>query len=163
MIVSRQQASRKYNLERSSLASYSTSLFEPVNLISGNKSLGHFLSKYNYSATPSPAFASPPEQFYFERDWTIEEYGRPGNCSAIMIESPARELTNVPRLYVYARSLAYALLEYLSEIVPSSTSQQCSSSGRRRLQIYMFLLLLFHMFSFIWNEKNYFFHSNKYK
>lgn len=116
MLTSRQLASQNYQLKSSSLAGYLTSLFDPKELIHGKKSLGHFLTNYGFAATPSPVYPAPPVESYYEWGYTIEEYGRHGNFSAIMIESPFHELLNRTRLYVYAKSLASALHDYLIEL-----------------------------------------------
>ncbi|CAF0837283.1 unnamed protein product [Adineta ricciae] len=161
LLPSRQLSRKSYHLKHSSFASYLTSLFEPIHLVSGNKSLGHFITKYNYSATPSPTFPSPPEQSYYEWGYIIEEYGRYGNFSAIMIESPARNMMNLTKLYKYAKSLACALHEYLiaievfealvtsKNLEQSQITKQCNSSRQISPQRNLYLLLFFSVMSFI--------------
>ena len=161
MITSRQLSTKKYNLKSSSFASYLSKLFDPIELISGDKSLGYFLTKYKYSATPSPTFPTPSVQSYFEWGYTIEEYGRHENFSAIMIESPSNELINLDKLYIYAKSLAFALRDYLVEIellepliTPEFISKiqpnkQCNHSRQLNSQISFSLLLFLSVISFI--------------
>ena len=152
LISSRQLARDKYYLNTSSLSSYLARLFSPKEIIIGEKSLGYFLTKYQYLATPSPNFPSPPEQSYYEWGYTIEEHGRTGNFSAIMIESPAKELHNLTKLYFYAKALASAIREYIIEIelfealippVDIQEKQRCNSSRQLHIQISIFLLLFF--------------------
>jgi hypothetical protein len=164
LITSRQLLKKKYNLKFSSLSSYLTTSFDPIDLITGNKSLGYFITKYNYPATPSPTFPSPPEQSYFEWGYTIEEYGRYENFSAIMIESPSNELGNLTKLYIYAKSLALALHDYLTEIevleplikppeeIVNKTEKikQCNDSGQLKIcQINFFLLLFLNVIKYL--------------
>jgi hypothetical protein len=161
MITSRQLSTKKYNVKSSSLASYLTTLFGATDLIIGNKSLGYFITKYKYSATPSPTFPSPPAQSYFEWGYTIEEYGRYNNFSAIMIESPSKELVNLTKLYIYAKSLAFALHEYLIEIevlepliIPeiinaTQINKQCNYGRRLNSQMSFFLLVFLNVVNFI--------------
>jgi hypothetical protein len=165
MITSRQLLKKKYHLKTSSLSSYLTKLFHPMEIITGNKSLGYFITKYQYLATPSPRFPSPPDQSYFEWGYTIEEYGRYNNFSAIMIESPSNELLNLTKLYIYAKSLALAIRDYVIEIElleplikPDQFERkiECNSSRRINIPISFFLLLLLILFE----QKNSF-HSNK--
>lgn len=153
LITSRQLAKGKYSLNTSSLSSSLAKLFSSKELITGEKSLGYFLMKYPYHATPSPMFPSPSEQSYYEWGYTIEEYGRMGNFSAIMIESPSKELHNLTKLYFYAKALASAIREYMIEIelfealIPPSEEieekQRCNSSRQLNIQISVFLLLFF--------------------
>ncbi len=157
MITSRQLLTKNYHLKKSSLSSYLTKLFDPIQLISGNKSLGYFITKYQYAATPSPMFPSPPKQSYFEWGYTIEEYGRYNNFSAIMIESPSNELINLTRLYIYAKSLALAIQEYVIDIElleplikPEVINQleikkKCNSGRQLNIPISFFLLLFFNV------------------
>jgi len=161
MITSRQLSRKKYDLKSSSLSSYLTKLFHPIELISGNKSLGYFITKYKYSATPSPTFPAPPDQSYFEWGYTIEEYGRHNNFSAIMIESPSKELTNLTKLYIYAKLLALAIHDYVIEIElleplikPEVFNQfeinkKCNSSRQLNIQINFFLLLFLNIINLI--------------
>ena len=153
LIPSRQLATKKYHLKTSSLSSYLTKSFDPIELISGKKSLGYFITKYKYPATPSPSFPSPPQQSYFEWGYTIEEYGRYNNFSAIMIESPSKELLNLTKLYIYAKSLALAIQDYILEIElleplikPQVIDQieikkKCNSGRQLNIQISFFLFL----------------------
>ncbi len=157
MITSRQLSTKKYHLKTSSLSSYLTTLFDPIELISGNKSLGYFITKHQYAATPSPMFPSPPQQSYFEWGYTIEEHGRYENFSAIMIESPSNELINLTRLYNYAKSLALAIQEYVIDIelleplIKFEESNQmeikkkCNSGRQLNIQISYFLLLFLNV------------------
>jgi hypothetical protein len=161
MITSRQLSRKKYDLKSSSLSSYLTKLFHPIELISGNKSLGYFITKYKYSATPSPRFPAPHDQSYFEWGYTIEEYGRHNNFSAIMIESPSKELTNLTKLYIYAKLLALAIHDYVIEIElleplikPEVFNQfeinkKCNSSRQLNISINFFLLLFLNIINLI--------------
>jgi hypothetical protein len=161
MINSRQLSTKKYSLKGSSLSSYLEKLFHPTELISGNKSLGYFITKYNYLATPSPIFPSPPDQSYFEWGYTIEEYGRYGNFSAIMIESPSNELINLTKLYIYAKSLALAIHDYIIEIellepliTPEVVNQfeinkKCNSNRQLNIPISFFLFLFLNIINLI--------------
>lgn len=161
LISSKNLARKKYNLKTSSLSSYLTKSFHPIELISGNKSLGNFITKYKYLATPSPMFPSPPKHSYFEWGYTIEEYGRYNNFSAIMIESPSNELVNLTKLYFYSKSLALAIHDYIIEIElfeslikPKNLNefemkQKCNSSKQLNSQISFFLLLFFNVINLI--------------
>lgn len=151
LIPSRQLAREKYSLNSSSLSSYLTERYSSEELIIGKKSLGYFLMKYLYPVTPSPMYPSPAKQSYYEWGYTIEEYGRTENFSAIMIESPARELRNRTKLYFYSKALALAIKEYLIEIEHFEVlirpeieeKQRCNSSRQLSIQISVFLLLFF--------------------
>jgi hypothetical protein len=162
MINSRQLLKKKYDLKSSSLSSYLAKLFHPLEIISGNKSLGYFITKYKYLATPSPLFPTPPDHSYFEWGYTIEEYGRYKNFSAIMIESPANELRNLTKLYFYAKSLALAIHDYIIEIELFESlirpeivnhqleiNQKCNSNRQLNIQINFFLLLFLNVINFI--------------
>ncbi|CAF1628602.1 unnamed protein product [Rotaria magnacalcarata] len=161
MLTSRQLSTNIYSLKGSSLASYLGTRFNPIDLISGNKSLGYFITKYKYSSTPSPTFPSPPNDSYFEWGYTIEEYGRYNNFSAIMIESPSRELVNRTKLYNYARTLAIALHDYLIEIEllesliiheninQTTINKQCNYSRKLNVQINLFMLPFIHVLNLI--------------
>jgi hypothetical protein len=162
MITSKQLSKKQYHLKTSSFASYLSTLFDPIELIIGNKSLGYFLTKYKYPATPSPMFPSPPAQSYFEWGYTIEEYGRYDNFSAIMIESPSTELVNLTKLYIYAKSLALALQDYLTEIelleplikpdvvIQPQMNKQCNHNRQLKMgQINFFLLLFLNVINLI--------------
>ena len=157
LLTSRQLAKEKVELKSSSLASYFADLFDPDEIIRGNRSLGHFITKYWFPATPSPIYPSPPAQSYFDWGYTIEEYGRHQNFSAIMIESPSQELLELPKLYVYAKSLAMALHDYLLAVElleplvapesPTSTEVKslCNQAMRYKGQISALLLVLSSM------------------
>ncbi|CAF1280339.1 unnamed protein product [Rotaria sordida] len=168
MLSSRQLSTKNYTLKSSSLASYLTTLFNPKELISGNKSLGYFITKYKYLAVPSPTFPSPLNHSYFEWGYTIEEYGRYYNFSAIMIESPSNQLLNRTKLYMYAKSLALALHDYLIDIElleplikpeiinqtqiikPETINQtqiikQCNYSKKLNVQISFFMFLFINI------------------
>lgn len=161
MLSSRQLSKKNYSLKSSSLASYLRTRFDPVELISGNKSLGYFITKYKYLSTPSPIFPFPPEHSYYEWGYTIEEYGRHNNFSAIMIESPSKELLNRTKLYHYAQSLAMALHDYLIEIEllealirPNIINQtqpkiHCNHSNKQNVQISFFILMFISVFDLI--------------
>ena len=161
LITSRQLLTKKYNLNSSSLALYLTKLFQSNQLIIGNKSLGYFIMKYNYLATPSPIFPSPSDQSYYEWGYTIEEYGRYKNFSAIMIESPSNELLNLTKLYFYAKSLALAIHDYIIEIElfeslihteilnKDQNNRRCNSNRQMTIQLSFYLLLFVNLINFI--------------
>ncbi|CAF0820810.1 unnamed protein product [Didymodactylos carnosus] len=116
-ITSRQLQNGKYSFRKSTLTS--TLPFNETELITGYKSLGYFIEKYNYRATPSPSHPKPSYSSYYEWGYIIDEYGaktRADNFSAIMIESPSKQLLNKTRLFLYAKSLARALADYLNEL-----------------------------------------------
>lgn len=152
LISSRQLARKKYSLNSSSLSSDLTRRYSSQELIIGEKSLGYFLMKYGYPVTPSPLYPSPSKQSYYEWGYIIEEYGRTGNFSAMMIESPARELRNRTKLYLYSKALALAMKEYLIEIehfealirTEIASKQRCNSSRQLSIQISVFLLVFFN-------------------
>ncbi|CAF1204309.1 unnamed protein product, partial [Didymodactylos carnosus] len=117
LITSEQLKNGKYSFRKSTLTS--TLPFNETELITGYKSLGYFIEKYNYPATPSPSHPKPPYSSYYEWGYIIDEYGarlRTDNFSAIMIESPSKQLLNKTRLFFYAKSLAKALADYLIEL-----------------------------------------------
>ncbi|CAF3563597.1 unnamed protein product [Rotaria sp. Silwood1] len=160
MLTSRQLSTKDYTLKSSSLASYLGTLFDPIELISGKKSLGYFITKYKYSAVPSSIFPSPLNHSYFEWGYTIEEYGRYNNFSAIMIESPSHELLNRTKLYMYAKSLTLALHDYLIDIElleplikPEIINQTridkpCNYSKKLNAQISFFMLLFINVINY---------------